>query len=192
LSAKSSAREDVWLRAALALVSAWTLSGAAVFVLRANAPGVAPTIAFLRQHDVERLASAERDTAMREAAKRLNQLSFAEIRTIRDSRAFFEFYRPLEPGEKLRMAELLVPRGVQRIVEASREVPPEQCETFLRKALYLATLELSTPIPTIDGEALERLQLEAVDRYIEGLSQADRRALRVQLDFLRQYGRPPP
>jgi hypothetical protein len=167
----------------------WTLAGTTIWLLRSGEPSAGATIAFLRRQNIARMPAAERDIVMLEAANQLNRLGFLQVRAVRDSRAFFEFYQPLEPLEKEKFASLIIPAGVRRILNASREVPADQRAEFLRKALYLAVLELSTPNPPIDPEALKRLELEALKAYFGSLSGPESKEMAPQLKVIREYVR---
>jgi hypothetical protein len=108
------------------------------------------------------------------------------MRSVRQSRAFFTFYRPLTPTEKERFAELVIPTGVRRIVEASRNIPRSERASFLENALYLAVIDLSTPNPQVDPDSLERIYRSAVNGYLQSLSPEEQSLMAQQIEQIRR------
>jgi hypothetical protein len=190
MSTGSSVKVDVLVRAGIALLLIWATAGGAVAILHSRRPHAESVIGFLRQQELARLESDDRERIIREAAERLNSLSFDEMRAVRQSRAFFTFYRPLRPSEKERFAELIVPTGLRRIVEASRALPRVERAGFLENALYLAVIDLSTPNPQIDPVALERIQRDALNGYLQSLTPAEQSLMQPQMEQIRGYLRP--
>jgi hypothetical protein len=190
MSNSSSVRTAVFGRAAVAVVFIWTTAVGAVALLRSTRSNAENVIAFLRQQNLTKLDASGRERVIRDAASRLNSLTFDEIRSVRQNRALFTFYRPLSPKEKERFAELVVPTGLRRIVEASRKVRRSERAGFLENALYLAVIELSTPNPQIDPDALERIERDAVSGYLQSLTPEEKSLMEPQVEQIRRYLRP--
>lgn len=187
MSPRASVKADAWTRALFALVLVWTLAGAAVFAARSMRPTAADVIGFLRQQDVARLAADDRDIVMRDAANRLNRLTFEQMREVRNNRALFLFYRPLSPAEKERFARMVLPTGLRRILDAGRAIAPGQRAAFLKEALYYAELDLAIAEPTIDPAILRGIERDALKNYLGDLRAEQRLELEPYLQPLREH-----
>ena len=190
MSPRASARRVAWAKAAIALALIWSLATGGILLARSMRLTAAAVISFLRQQEIANLPAPARDLVIREAASRINRLTFEEMREVQANRALFLFYRPLHPLEKERFAALIVPAGLRRILDASRAVPREERARFLEKALYLAVLDLSIAEPPIDPQALERIEKDALRIYIHDLSLAERLEMEPQLQQLHDYLHP--
>lgn len=190
MRAHASARADVVVKAAFALALIWTLAGAGVMAARSARPTVASTIAFLRAHRVETLAPDERAEAMRGAASRLNQLNYAQLREVRNSRALFIFYRPLLPVEKERFAAMTVPTELRRLLDASRHVPAERHAAFLGQGLYVAGVDLTIAEPPLDPAVVHRIVRDALTGYFAGLDAGAKLELEPQVRQMRELLEP--
>lgn len=190
MNARSKAGLRVSIQATIALIIIWGIAGAVAFSVRPGRPTAASVIAFLREQDLSALSAAERERIIREAAVKLNALTYQEMREVRMSRAMFNFYRPLHPLEKERFAAMIVPTGLARILEASRDMPAGERERFLESAFYYAVIDLSTANPPINPQALNRIEREALVAYERSLSEAERKAMEPQLQQVRAYLNP--
>lgn len=176
----AATRAGVLLRGGVALLLIWGAAASAVLLARSARPRTAEVVEFLRQHDVPRLSEDEREIAMTEAAARVNQLSYEQMRELRGTRALFAFYRPLSPTEKERFARLVMPVGLRKIIDASRQMPAEERSRFLEEAFFHAVVEFSAANPPIDPRVLEKIEHETLRNYIEDLSPEERRLLGPQ------------
>jgi hypothetical protein len=186
----SKRRVLVWARSLIALALIWSIAAGVVVFLRSKKPTASEVIRLLRQQDVAKLPAGDRDKVLRDAARQLNRLSFYQMREVKESRALFAFYRPLTPTEKEQFAELIVPTGLRRILDASRDVPPNERAKFLRNALYYAVIDLSTANPPVDPKALERIEQAALRSYLNDLSAEERKAMEPQLKQIHEYLHP--
>jgi hypothetical protein len=190
MSPRTSAVRLAFGKAAIALVVIWTCVATGVSVARSSRITAAGVIRFLREQDVAKLPANTRELVIREAASRINRLTLDQMREVQASRALFLFYRPLHPLEKERFAAKIVPTGLRRILDATREVPRAERSAFLERAAYLAVLDFSIAEPPIDPAALERIEKDALRVYISELGLADRLELEPQLQQLHDYLHP--
>ena len=174
-------------KAAAALLIVWLFAAGGILVARSMRPTAEKVIALLRQWDLSTLTPDQREQAIEEAAASVNRLDLHQARQVQQNRAIFLFYRPLTPREKERFAELIVPTGLRRILDACLKLPREQRSAFLERAVYHAALDLTIAEPPIDPKALHHIERQALRAYVEDLSLAERFELEPQLKELQGY-----
>jgi hypothetical protein len=146
------------LIAGLALALVWALASAGYLV--ANHFKVTPEklASYLRSHHLNNLSAADRDKALREAARQLNSLSAEDRRKARLDREWDSWFQNMTEAEKSRFIDETMPSGFKQMLTAFEQLPEEKRKKAvddalknMRKTRDAADADSDVPVPKSAG-----------------------------------------
>ena len=125
----------VWLLggAALALVWAVALTGRAL--ARAHRMTAERITAFVQMHPLAGRSAVERRRLIADLADRVNRLELDERRRARFDRSSRAFYAQMTDAERGYYLDLTLPQGVQQMMRAFNDMPPEKRKKVVKSAV---------------------------------------------------------
>jgi hypothetical protein len=119
----------------LVLGLSWLLALGGFWWARSARMTLDKVTAYLHQVDLSRLSGAERSKALRELARRLNQLSLEERRKARLAEEWDRWFAQMTDAEKVEFLQSTLPVGVQQMISAFEQQPEEQRRKMVDDAL---------------------------------------------------------
>jgi hypothetical protein len=115
-----------------------------------------------------------RETKLREIARLVNRLDFAERQKTRDARTMENFFRRMSPPEKKLFIDITVRESMGKFMEAMDALPPEKRKEFVEQGLREIesgkTEEEMARARELGDDLLETIAGEGMRAYFEKAS----------------------
>lgn len=117
------------------LVAIWLVAAGIYHALDRQKVTVDKIRTWLERTDLERLEGEARARALRQLADGINALPFEERRRLRLSGWWTNWFAAMTEAERAAFLEATLPTGLQQMLTAFEELPPERRQRALREAL---------------------------------------------------------
>src|ERR1700748_102284 len=124
-----------WIKLVAILLCIWAVAGGIIYWARSVKPTPESVMQYLEQHPLTTAPASDRQQAIEQIAKQLNQLTYAQRREVRMSRKLDSYFRDLPAGDQTRFLDLTLPTGFKQMMDALNKMTPEKRKEFVDKAL---------------------------------------------------------
>ena len=121
--------------AAAALAGLWLLAGAGYFVAHRAKSTAEKVLAYMSQSNPANMTPAQRAEALRELARRLNELPPDERRQVRLEGDWDRWFNQLTEQEKSEFIESTMPSGFKQMLSSFEQLPAEKRRKVVDDAL---------------------------------------------------------
>lgn len=128
-------RRRTWIIGALCIAAAWAVAIAVIAVARGQAVTAEKVRAFVEANPLSELEGEDRTEHIEALAERMNRLPFDERQDPAVQSAARRQFLAMTPEERLRYLDLVLPRGMQQMMEAINDMPRDERKKLVDRAL---------------------------------------------------------
>lgn len=164
-------KRKTWIKSVVAIVVIWGFATLGVVLARDQAPTAEKIIAFIEGNPIDGLSPDARGDIIDELAGKVNRLPIEERQKMRLGDAAGDFYRSMTPEERARYLDQTLSRGMQQMMTAFNEMPREQRQEIVDRALndineFRSEMNGEMQRDPVEQENAERFINEGLKAYL--------------------------
>jgi hypothetical protein len=128
-------RRRIWIIGSGILAAVWLVAVAAIAFARSQAVTADKVIAFVEMTDLTTLSAEQRRTHIEALAARINRLPFEERRNPALEQHLRDVFVGMTPEERSHYLDLVLPRGMQQMMDAINTMPRHERQAMVDRAL---------------------------------------------------------
>ncbi len=164
-------RSRVWIIGGGCLAAVWIVAVAVIVYARSQTMTAQKVMAFVEATDVDTLPADERMRHVEAIAARVNRLPYEERRDPQLEEQLRQTFVAMTPEERARYLDLVLPNGMQQMMDAINKMPRDERQAMVDRALAdmqrgRNDAERRRAEDEIGAEAMQRIVDEGLRSYM--------------------------
>ena len=124
-----------WIKIVLLLAVLWGVIGGTIWIVRRNRPTPEGIGAFVTANNLDGKSADERAKIIERIAAQVNRLEYDQRRELDKQRRMLPFWTAMNPGERSRYLDLVLPTGFKQMMENFNKMEPSKRKRMVQKAV---------------------------------------------------------